>query len=164
MYGAGNESVTLDLFIPCLNKTPDFYLASFIADRFGPALPSIRDMRELMKAQPQDVYAVCKIPVQIKPIDDFGLNPSLVKIDAETFEYQVLQGMQDTISRCRPLIMLEGANRDEQVRSFFAKHFYLFAERRGNKLTLSDGISSSDNGFFLAGERLDEYRQRGITI
>ena len=164
MYGAGNESVTLDLFIPCLNKTPDFYLASFIADRFGPALPSIRDMRELMKAKPQDVYAVCKIPVQIKPIDDFGLTPSLVKIDAETFEYQVLQGMQDTISRCRPLIMLEGANRDELVRSFLAKHSYHFAERRGNKLTLFNGISSLDNGFFLASERLDEYRQRGIII
>jgi FkbM family methyltransferase len=164
MYGAGNESVTLELYIPCLNNRPNFYLASFVVDRFGPATEAIQDMRKLLKAQPQDVYTVCKIPVQIKPIDDFGLNPSLVKIDAETFEYQVLQGMQDTISRCRPLIMLEGANRDEKIRSFFSEHAYHFAMRKGNQLTLFDGISTLDNGFFLPLERLDEYRQRAILI
>jgi FkbM family methyltransferase len=164
MYGVGDKAVTLELYIPCLNNIPNLYLASFVADRFGPAAEDIQYIRQLMQAKSHEVYNICKVPVEIKPIDDFGLNPTIVKIDAETFEYQVLQGMRNTLARCRPLIMLEGANRDEKIRSFFSDISYSYAQRSGSRLTLFEGISSLDNGYFIPNERLDEYRQRVILI
>ena len=47
-------------------------------------------------------------PVSVKSIDSYNLaHVDLVKIDVEGYEVNVLLGMQDTISRCRPLIFIE---------------------------------------------------------
>jgi hypothetical protein len=99
------------------------------------------------------------MPIEVRPLDDYGLNPTLVKLDVEFYEAQVLTGMQDTIARCRPLVMLE--SRDPEVREFFARRSYRYAERSDKHLTLTENINFSVNGFFLPEERLSEYRQRG---
>ena len=36
-----------------------------------------------------------------------GLEPTFVKIDVEGAEHSVLQGMQETLEKCRPTVMLE---------------------------------------------------------
>jgi hypothetical protein len=82
----------------------------------------------------------------------------------ECFEFQALQGLKNTISKRRPLIMIEGANRDVDVASFFSQIDYVYAERIEKKLILFDKVSNSVNGFFLAHERVSEYRKRGTLI
>jgi len=164
MVAAGAESAVRELCIPCLNNVPNFYLASCAPLRFGPHPVVIRAMKELMGAKQTDVYSVCKVTVQIKPIDEFHLRPTLVKIDAETFEFDVLKGMTETIQLCRPLIMVEGANRNIDVLDFFQSRGYGFAERRESKLRITNETSESDNGFFVAQERIAEYTGRGLMV
>ena len=160
MVGAGRASEVRELYIPCLDNTPNFYLASFVARRFGPDPIVINAMKELMGSP--GTYSVCKVDVQIEPIDKFALAPSLVKIDTETFEFDVLLGMVQTIHDHRPLFMIECGNRNQDVAAFFESRAYLFAEREGTQLRISNRIGSSDNGFFVPEERLPEYERRGL--
>lgn len=46
--------------------------------------------------------------VQVKRIDDFDLNPDVIKIDSEGDDLAILRGALGTIKRCRPYILLEG--------------------------------------------------------
>lgn len=45
--------------------------------------------------------------VETKPIDSLDIAPEIVKIDVEGYEANVIEGMQETIRRCLPVIMLE---------------------------------------------------------
>ena len=40
-------------------------------------------------------------------IDDLHLSPTVVKIDAEGYDLRVILGMEETIRRCRPILMVE---------------------------------------------------------
>jgi FkbM family methyltransferase len=52
-----------------------------------------------------------EIPVPIIALDRIGLQDvTLMKIDVEWYEPQVLEGAQDTIFKCKPLILIEDAN------------------------------------------------------
>ncbi len=58
-------------------------------------------------------------------LDDLNLDPTIVKIDAEGFDYEVLQGLAETISRARPFIILEIAwSEDDKIVRFFAERDY----------------------------------------
>lgn len=45
--------------------------------------------------------------VPVVPLDQFGLSPSLIKIDVEGMECDVLEGAIKTIERCRPYLFCE---------------------------------------------------------
>jgi len=45
--------------------------------------------------------------VTIKSLDSYKLSPDLIKIDAQGFEVQILQGSIDTIRRHSPVILIE---------------------------------------------------------
>ena len=40
-------------------------------------------------------------------VDDLRLSPTVVKIDAEGYDLKILLGMQETLRRCRPILMIE---------------------------------------------------------
>jgi FkbM family methyltransferase len=44
---------------------------------------------------------------KILPLDELGLDPKVIKIDVEGFEYPVLMGLSKTIEKNRPFIILE---------------------------------------------------------
>jgi FkbM family methyltransferase len=50
---------------------------------------------------------ITPIEGQIVRVDDLCLAPTIVKIDTEGFDYDVLVGMQETIARSRPFMMIE---------------------------------------------------------
>jgi FkbM family methyltransferase len=162
MVGAGSKNERKEIFIPCLDRKPNFYLASFAGHRFGPDPRAIQGMKNLMGTTPEGVYSVCRHEVDIKPIDSYGIAPTIVKMDTETFEIETLRGMVKTLSTNRPLVMIEGANRDHEVVTLFNNLAYQFSEYDRGKLLLTKEISQSTNGFFVADERIDEYRQRGV--
>lgn len=56
---------------------------------------------------PYGLIPVSTTEVKAAPIDDLDIGPSVVKIDVEGGEIHVLLGMVRTISRCRPVILVE---------------------------------------------------------
>jgi FkbM family methyltransferase len=62
---------------------------------------------------------------EVVRLDDLGLDPSIVKIDAEGFDYDVLVGLAGTVARARPFIMIEMAWTEQaRIAAFFQKHDY----------------------------------------
>jgi hypothetical protein len=43
----------------------------------------------------------------MRRLDDLGLEPSHVKIDVEADSVDVLRGLEGTIDRCRPVLLVE---------------------------------------------------------
>ncbi len=52
-------------------------------------------------------FELVHVDVDVIALDDLDLSPSIVKIDVEGFELSVLRGLERTIARCRPLLLLE---------------------------------------------------------
>lgn len=73
-------------------------------------------------------------PVEIRSLDSFALNRvDFLKIDVEGFELEVLQGAEETVRRCRPVILVEvfESNREEVdtlLRSYGYHKFFAFKE------------------------------------
>ena len=77
---------------------------------------------------------------QIKTLDSFNLSDvSLIKIDVEGMEFEVIQGAVETINRCSPMILFEAWDRD-----WFAEHrskLMRFTESLGyNLIVMNDNI------------------------
>ena len=45
--------------------------------------------------------------VPMMKLDDFGLSPDLIKIDVEGYELFVLKGAEETLLRCKPVMIVE---------------------------------------------------------
>ena len=61
-----------------------------------------------------------QIEGQIIRVDDLKIDPTIVKIDAEGFNYDVLLGAAKTIGRSRPFLVVEiEADEAEKMKSYF---------------------------------------------
>jgi FkbM family methyltransferase len=92
---------------------------------------------------------------EIVRIDDLSLDPTIVKIDTEGFEYQTLRGMQKTLARSRPFILLEAAwSQKEAVQTFFKSRDYAVQiyDRFADEFSLELG-STSRNWFAIPNEK-----------
>jgi FkbM family methyltransferase len=160
MTGLGERDAVVPVWIPCVDRRPNFYLASLDQSLFQD------DHRQrlfmMLKAKPHRRVAVCAVTATIAPLDTFNLSPTIMKIDVEGSEPRVLRGARSTIDNHRPMVLIEGANRDPDVRAFFDETDYRFCERVGDQLSLSNRPSASVNGFYVASERLPEYGDRRI--
>jgi FkbM family methyltransferase len=66
---------------------------------------------------------------EVVRIDDLGLAPTVVKIDAEGFDGDVLEGMTATIARARPFIAAEIAWAGHgQIANILRRHDYALAD------------------------------------
>jgi len=67
---------------------------------------------------------------EVVPLDDLELQPTIVKVDAEGFEHEILLGMADTIDRCQPFIVVEIAweHEDRSVRMFLESRDYVLLD------------------------------------
>ncbi len=54
--------------------------------------------------------------VSIRRLDSFHTEPTILKIDVEGFELDVLDGAKETINRCRPKIILEVHSKELKLR------------------------------------------------
>ena len=58
--------------------------------------------------------------------DDLHLDPAIVKIDAEGFDYDILLGLAQTIARSRPFIVIEVAWAEQgQIEELLKTHDYV---------------------------------------
>ena len=87
---------------------------------------------------------------------------SAIKMDVEGFEADVVAGAVNTLHRHKPLVMLEGANRDPDVVRQMTALGYRYADFNGDTLNLMTRASTRTSGFFLHDSRLQQYRDKGL--
>jgi FkbM family methyltransferase len=116
---------------------------------------------------------LCEFRARIQTLDDLlaagGFTVptdriAALKIDTEGYERQVIEGAVKTLKTHRPLVMVEGANRDPGLQQIMDRLGYRFARRDGDQLVPMDGLSFESNGFFFHESRLEEYRSRGVLL
>jgi FkbM family methyltransferase len=116
------------------------------------------------------------LSVQVDTLDNFvmqrGSSPDLIKIDAETFDYQVLSGAKSVIAESRPYIICEvlntksedyGSKIDSLMRSIGGYYYYFIAssgmlERR--EVVSGDPSSLFRDWLFSPVELSDQVLQR----
>jgi FkbM family methyltransferase len=160
LCGLGERNERVRFFVPALDRRPDFYLASMVATRF--VEPRLSHVLALMAARPGQRFAVCEVEVQVARLDEFGLAPTIIKVDVEDWEPEALHGAAATVRAHRPLILVEGANRRPEIVTFFREQEYRFCVRVGDRLRSAAGPTDASNGFYVAAERSGEYRERGL--
>ena len=95
-------------------------------------------------------FKYVKQSVPVIPVDDLHVSPTVVKIDAEGYELRIIRGMEETIRRCRPILMVENNPLTvESVGSFLATFDYEIREydHKHNRLIPYSG-QRSRNVFF----------------
>ncbi len=67
-----------------------------------------------------------KVKVTFKMLDSYNLKPTILKIDVEGFEMDVLEGGKETIKKYKPKIIIETHSSDleKQVKDFLEKLDY----------------------------------------
>jgi FkbM family methyltransferase len=160
LVGLGERAARVPFFIPCLDRVPDFYLASMVWTRFQE--PRLTHVKELMRAKPGQRFAVCEVEVEVARLDDFGLAPTIVKVDVEDWEPEALGGAEATVAAHRPLVLVEGGSRRPEIVAFFRRQGYQLCVREGDRLRETTVSTTASNGFYVACERREEYRTRGL--
>ena len=79
---------------------------------------------------------------EIRPLDDFRLKPLAIKIDVEGLEKEVLEGAVDTISKHRPMLLIERNNSEEFLPLLEALdyRFYRFDPDQQTLTPLDDSV------------------------
>ena len=149
--GAGQENGTLTLHVPVYKGVPLTGEASLSAT---PPVPEDSFfLSELPSFDAQD-FGVQEVRVKVRPLDDLNLNPEFVKIDVEGFELSVLRGLEQTIGRCRPLLLIEEAAIN-QVRAWLGDRGYdPFVYDPARRSLTPYVTNNTHNVFFVARPRL----------
>ncbi|MCG2582834.1 FkbM family methyltransferase [Massilia sp. TS11] len=172
IVGLGDHTNTLKFVIPLCNNIPIAALcsASSAPNTHHLARNVVSHMRTYCRDDDIDV-GIFTYTTEVRSLDSYIAGSACsflkgpiaaIKIDVEGLESKVLAGSVLTLSQHKPLIMLEGANRDPEVRAIMQSLGYLFANRDGDKLVLHEEISGNVNGFFVHKNLLNSYRDLGI--
>jgi len=117
--GAGSKRGSFTLFTPVYRGIPIHTHASTSKEYLDASLG--RDFSPRVVGQ--ITYHEQVVPVV--PLDELELEPSIIKIDVEGFDYQVLLGLRATIEKHRPHIMIEYTPKQMgDFEPFFERHGY----------------------------------------
>lgn len=141
--GLGQGEEEKILYVPAYRKFVFDGLASF--DR-----QEAREFinRDRMLGFVESKLEVREQPARLKRLDSFNLNPDVVKIDVQGFEYNVLVGGSETFRRNRPFTIVE--NPTASVVEFFKQLDMLPYVLTGR--TLHPSTTSGDNTIFMTRE------------
>jgi FkbM family methyltransferase len=86
-------------------------------------------------------------------ISDHNLKPKLIKIDAENYEAQIVKGLEDTLERTRPKVILEmgSANSLTAARYLLSHGYELFVSNKLGSIVPFDGRLDEANRYYKDG-------------
>lgn len=104
MCGLGNSDADYKLYVP---RYKNVWLHTF----------SSLDRKSLLKAI-NETYShriakqvkVSEFDCEVRSLDSFNYSPDIIKIDAEGFELNILEGAKDTLKRASPSIIFEAVH------------------------------------------------------
>ena len=101
IMGAGNAETRLTFHTPKYRGLPLHANTSTDMAYIQKALGRILSPSALQKIEYESHE------IDVKPLDTFNLSPSVIKIDTEGFDLLVLEGLHETLTKHRPVIMFE---------------------------------------------------------
>ena len=105
MRGLGEQRQSLTLHVPVTTQMDLSSNASLDSSEFNKDYVQERLTGYSQRAGGR--YGFRQRQARIIPLDELRLSPLAIKIDVEGWELQTLRGMQQTIERCHPLLMIE---------------------------------------------------------
>jgi FkbM family methyltransferase len=122
LCAAGEEAGTATLRMPTYKGIPN-HSGSFCAPEQQGVFEALFPPEMARKF----VYVSQTVPV-IR-VDDLHVSPTVVKIDAEGYDLKIIRGMEETIRRCRPILMVENnPSNIEVITAFLADLDYQVRE------------------------------------
>lgn len=96
--GLGENSENLDFYVPVINETELLQEGSFDEKVFE---------QEITVSRIGEKFSLIKNNIDVIKLDDLKKDFSLIKIDTQGLEYQVLRGAIQTINKSRPATIIE---------------------------------------------------------
>ena len=87
-------------------------------------------------------HVMCKM----RRLDDLGLAPFFIKLDVQGYEFEVIQGGEQTITTHEPVLLIESPP-EASIVSCLEKKGYAFYTFRANKFIR--GLADGNNMFFM---------------
>lgn len=120
MVGAGAVAVKLPFFVPVYKN---IVLHTFTSSSEEQVLFSVG--RSFGKSV-ASATVIHPFEAEIIRLDDLKVDPAIIKVDAEGFDYDVLVGLDETIRRSRPFIVTEISSTEyDKVKSYLDDRNYL---------------------------------------
>lgn len=102
LIGAGAENGTMVLYTPIYKGVPLTNYASLDTETARRNLDTHMNIRDIgTNAE------FSRNEIVIKRLDELDLDPAIIKIDVEGYEDIVISGLRETISKSRPMLMVE---------------------------------------------------------
>jgi FkbM family methyltransferase len=119
ILGAGSHQDRLTFFVPVYRGVVLHTFTSSNREQVLNAIESSFGKKVARKIR------IERVDCDVVPIDHLEVDPSIIKIDAEGLDYEVLLGASATISRTRPFVVVEvGWASLDKVLAFFRNNDY----------------------------------------
>lgn len=150
LYGAGDQPGEITLHIPVTSKDTRATDLTTNASLDPQEFEKDYVQQRLHDYSDQQDYHLQAIPVSITTVDLQQPSPLVIKIDVEGWELQALQGMQTTLERYHPMLMIE-VNNHKRWYPWLRKmgyHTFIYQQQQP-ALLLVEGYTPELNVFCL---------------